>query len=399
MPHRHILCLNAGSSSLKFKLYGASSLTQLCSGLCERVGEVGPGADNFHATTLVSRVSQRLEFRDHAAALQRVECYLKGDLGIHPHDVVAVGHRVVMGRDHNEAVVIDGSVKRAIEEGALLAPLHNPANLLGIQAAEQAFPSATQVAVFDTAFHTSIPPYNRTYALPRTLNKKWGLAKYGFHGTSYRYLAKRMASQLGKAVGDCDLILMHLGAGASMCAVKGGRSIDTSMGMSPMAGLVMATRSGDVDPSIIAFLVDKEGVTADDVERILNNQSGLLGLCGKNDLRDVHEAARQGDGDAQLAIDVFVSRVRHYLASYFFQLEGRVDAIVFSAGVGEHDGEVRRRVLEGMGWAGVELDVDMNEKASGLARIDTGAGKTQVWVVPTDEELGIAEEVKMILQA
>jgi acetate kinase len=419
-----VLCLNAGSSSLKFKLYGVGSLTQLCSGLCERIGDALGNFPNFHATvsspasspasspTAVPAVDERIELRDHAAALRRVVRFLTGDLAIHPSDVVAVGHRVVMGGRRDAAVVVDERVKKEIEEGALLAPLHNPANLLGIQAAEQAFPSARQVAVFDTAFHTSIPARNRTYALPKSLNEKWGLAKYGFHGTSYRYLANRVALQLGKAVDDCNLILMHLGAGASICAVKGGRSIDTSMGLSPTAGLVMATRSGDVDPSIVAFLVGKERMSADEVERILNGQSGLLGLCGKKDLRDVHEAARQGDGDAELAIDVFVSRIRHFLASYFFQLEGRVDAIVFSAGVGEHDGEVRRRVLEGMGWAGVELDVDLNEKASGLARIDTGAGSAratrrsapkrttaQVWVIPTDEELGIAEEVKMILQA
>lgn len=322
-----VLVLNAGSSSLKFKLYAlVSPLAQQCSGLCERIGDSISTSPNFRATSCPPNtvVEERLEFRDHGAALQRVGRYLKGDLGVDPSAVFAVGHRVVMGRHHNTAVVIDGRVKKSIEEGALLAPLHNPANLLGIQAAEQAFPLATQVAVFDTAFHTSIPPWNRTYALPKILNERWGLAKYGFHGTSYGYLAKRMAAQLGKVVASCDLILMHLGAGASMCAVKGGRSIDTTMGLSPTAGLVMATRSGDVDPSIVAFLVDKESMTADDVERILNGQSGLLGLCGKKDLRDVHEAAGRGDRDARLAIDVFVARIRHYLGSYFFQLEGRV---------------------------------------------------------------------------
>ena len=381
---KRILCLNAGSSSLKFKLFDllpSSILSVVCSGLCERIGDASPSRSttNFHVYgdhERVDDVDNAEPFLDHVEALKRVERYLKSDLGVDPDDVVAVGHRIVMGRDHDAAVVIDGDVRREIEEGALLAPLHNPPNLLGVAAAEVAFPAAMQVAVFDTAFHTTMPDYNKVYALPKKLRDKYKIRKYGFHGTSYKYLTEQAASRLGKP--KPNLILLHLGAGASMCAVKDGRCVDTTMGFTPTAGLCMNTRSGDVDPSVVAFLVDQEGMTADQVEAVLNSESGLFGLCGRKDMRDVHEAERRGDRDAKLAKDVYVNRIRCFLGSFFVQLGGQVDAIVFSGGVGEHDAEIRRRVLDGMEWAGV-----------GTA--------TRVFVIPTDEERSIAQQVVDLL--
>ena len=254
------------------------------------------------------------------------------------------------------------------------------------------FPAARQVAVFDTAFHTTMPRWNKTYALPKRLAEKYRIRKYGFHGTSYRWLTEQAALRLGKDVGDVNLILMHLGAGASMCAVKGGKCLDTTMGLTPTAGLVMATRCGDIDPSVVAFLVDKEGMTADEVESVLNLESGLVGMCGLKDIRDVHAAERRGEAAAAEALDVYVARIRGYLGSYMFQLGGRVDAVVFSAGVGEHDAEVRRRVLEGMEWAGLALDVEKNAAVvgGGAARIDRDGTVVPILVVPTDEERSIA---------
>ena len=261
------------------------------------------------------------------------------------------------------------------------------------------FPAARQVAVFDTAFHTTMPRWNKTYALPKRLAEKYRIRKYGFHGTSYRWLTEQAALRLGKDVGDVNLILMHLGAGASMCAVKGGKCLDTTMGLTPTAGLVMATRCGDIDPSVVAFLVDKEGMTADEVESVLNLESGLVGMCGLKDIRDVHAAERRGEAAAVEALDVYVARIRGYLGSYVFQLGGRVDAVVFSAGVGEHDAEVRRRVLEGMEWAGLALDVEKNAAVvgGGAARIDRDGTVVPILVVPTDEERSIAMQVSELL--
>ena len=315
------------------------------------------------------------------------------------------------------------------------------------------FPAARQVAVFDTAFHTTMPRWNKTYALPRwvltlarrcaparpdsltratrfarslarRLADKYGIRRYGFHGTSYRWLTEQAAAQLGKDVGDVNLVLLHLGAGASMCAVKGGKCLDTTMvdierdlrvlvrpdsltlatrfagplvrqGLTPTAGLVMATRCGDIDPSVVAFLVDKEGMTANEVESVLNYESGLVGMCGLKDIRDVHAAERRGEAAATEALEVYVARIRGYLGSYVFQLGGRVDAVVFSAGVGEHDAEVRRRVLEGMEWAGLALDEAKNDAAvdGRAARIDRGGTVVPILVVPTDEERSIAMQV------
>lgn len=386
---------------MKFKLF-EQNLSVVCHGLVERIGD-----DDVRSTNFLLDLGQDAEysrrttevFQDHLAALKGVERCLKSDLGVHADDVVAVGHRVVMGGDRDSAAVIDDCVKREIERGSTIAPLHNPANLLGVNAATAAFPGAIQVAVFDTAFHTTMPEHNKTYALPKKITEKYRIRRYGFHGTSYKFILGEAAQRLGKAVEDCNLILMHLGAGASMCAVKSGRSIDTTMGLTPTAGLVMATRCGDVDPSIVAFVADKEGITADEVELVLNSQSGLFGLCGKKDMRDVHEAARRGDRDAKLAIDVFIARIRSYLGSYLFQLGGchNVDAIVMSGGIGEHDADVRRRVLEGAEWAGICLDPSKNE--ANAVRIDTGQGSTQLLVIPTDEELAIAKEVSQILRS
>ena len=368
-----VLVLNAGSSSLKAQYLEVGGEVAF-DVTVERIGE-GGGAPADHTEAVATLLA-------------------RFDDGTPRPD--AVGHRVVHGGAALTApTLLDADALTAIEEVVPLAPLHNPANLAGIRAAMDAFGEVPHVAVFDTAFHATMPPAAHRYAVPSAWHDEHGVRRYGFHGISHAYVSRRAAELLGRPVQDLRMVTAHLGNGQSLCAVEHGISVDTSMGMGPLAGLVMGTRSGDVDPTVVQYLVDEVGLGLDEVMRALNKRSGLLALAGSNDLRDIEARAADGDEDATLALDVMVHRLVGYVAAYAVRL-GRLDALVFTAGIGEHSPLVRRRVCDGLGLLGVRLDTDANEAVDGEARVDTGAGPA-VLVVPTDEEGEIARQVTAVV--
>ncbi|MFP5345976.1 MAG: acetate/propionate family kinase, partial [Actinomycetes bacterium] len=393
---RHVLVLNAGSSSLKYRLVDVDSGGAPASGLVERIGEetsslrhTGPRGE--------TRVTERMA--DHEKALRAVlELFASHGPDLTSADVVAVGHRVVHGGERfADPVLIDDAVVATIEELVPLAPLHNPANLEGIRVARRVFPDLPQVAVFDTAFHQTLPPVAYTYAVPRHWERKYSVRRFGFHGTSHAYVSRVAAEMLGREPADVNVITLHLGNGASATAVAGGRSVDTSMGLTPLQGLVMGTRSGDIDPAVPAHLADVAGYSLDEVTEGLNRRSGLLGLTGYNDMRTVQQLADDGNEDARLALDVYCYRIRSYVGAYFAVL-GRVDAIVFTAGIGEHSPPVRALSLQGLSSFGVEVDAERNDADTGGARsISPPDGRVAVLVVPTDEELEIARQAVALL--
>lgn len=354
--------VNSGSSSIKWELLEVESGERMRGGIVERIGEAG---------------------LDHAAAMRRI----LDDLGgVHP---AVIGHRVVHGGSRfSAATVVTDEIESAIDELSALAPLHNPANVLGIRAARAAFPGVPNVAVFDTAFHQTIPPAAHTYAVDVEVAREHGVRRYGFHGTSYQYVSGRVAELLQRPIGELRLIVFHLGNGASACAIDGGRSVDTSMGMTPLEGLVMGSRAGDIDAGAL-FHLGRAGFSLAELDTLLNRASGLLGLSGHGDMRDVL-ARRTDEADARLAFDVYTHRIRHYLGSYLAVLGG-VDAVVFTAGVGENSPEVREAVLDGMQWAGIHLDASRNE-TRGTTVISPDDSPVAVLVVPTNEELEIARQ-------
>lgn len=347
--------INSGSSSVKYEAIDVESGAVTASGIVERIGEPG------------SPVA------DHAAAFEIALRELPGDPAV-------VGHRVVHGGARFlEATVVTDEVEAAIDELSSLAPLHNPANLAGIRAARAAMPHVPQVAVFDTAFHHTLAPAAYTYAVPSAL----GIRRYGFHGTSFSYVSKETARVLGRPLADLKMVILHLGNGASVCAVDGGRSVETSMGLTPLEGLVMGTRSGDIDPGALIHLLGQMDAAA--LDDLLNRRSGLLGLSGRGDMREVEAAAVAGDAAAQLALDVYAHRIRAYVGAYLAQLGG-LDAIVFTAGVGEHDAAMRSRALAGMEWLGIRVDPALT------GPIISPPGGVAVLVIPTNEELEIAAQ-------
>ena len=356
--------VNSGSSSIKWELVDVESAEKLKGGLVERV-------------------------TDHESAMLGVLEEL-GD--VHP---AVIGHRVVHGGSvFTAATLVTDEVEAAIDELSALAPLHNPANLAGIRAARAAFPGVPNVAVFDTAFHQTLAPEAYTYAIDAGVARENGVRRYGFHGTSYQYVAKASAELLGRA--DAKLVVFHLGNGASVAAIDAGRSVETSMGMTPLEGLVMGTRSGDLDAGIL-FHLGRAGSTLDELDTLLNRRSGLLGLAGSGDMRDVQGKAADGDAEAQLALDVYHHRLRHYLGAYIALLGG-AHAIVFTAGVGENSSATRAAVVRGMGWLGIELDESLNAAPSKDARVvSSGASRVSVLVVPTNEELEIARQSVALL--
>ncbi|GAB1694216.1 acetate/propionate family kinase [Krasilnikovia sp. M28-CT-15] len=364
-----ILVLNTGSSSVKYRLFdGAETVAK---GLVERIGE--PGGD----------------VPDHETALQQIMDKL--DLA----GLVAVGHRVVHGgSEFTRATVIDDEVVATIARLVPLAPLHNPPALSGIEVARKLLPEVPQVAVFDTAFHATIPPEGVTYAIDAELAQRWGVRRYGFHGTSHAYVARRTAALLGVPAERADIITLHLGNGASACAVRGGRSVATSMGMAPQGGLVMGTRSGDIDPAIVFHLHRVAGLSVDEVENMLNRHAGVRGLAGENDMREVERRFEDGDPAATLAVDVYCRRIREYVGAYLAVL-GRADAIAFTAGVGEHSPIVRGRALAGLSALGIDVDPERNERNAPV--ISPDGAPIAVCVVPTDEELEIAEQARATL--
>ncbi|MDQ1569898.1 MAG: acetate kinase [Actinomycetota bacterium] len=365
-----VFVVNSGSSSLKYQLVDLDTGESVVGGLIERIGEKGSDAPN-HEAAMTSAL-------DH--------------LG-HGHDIAAVGHRVVHGGTvFTAATVITDQVERQIDELAVLAPLHNPANLIGIRAARKSLPDVPQVAVFDTAFHRTLPPEAYTYAIDAELARKHGVRRYGFHGTSFKYVSEAAAQLLDRPLESLKMIVLHLGNGASACAIDGGISIDTSMGMTPLEGLVMGTRSGDIDPSVLGHLHRQAGLGFEELDRLLNRESGLLGLAGSGDMRDVQEAADRGDEKSGAALAVYLHRIRTYVGAYIAQLGG-VDAIVFTAGVGEHSAVVRERSLAGLSTLGISVDSTRNKAdASGARFISPEQSPVAVLVVPTNEELEIARQ-------
>ena len=363
-----VLVVNSGSSSLKYRLVDTGTGRALAGGIVERIGEDG---------------------LDHTAAVTLMLEAIGGVLAEHPP--VAVGHRVVHGGDLFIApTLITDAVEADIDALADLAPLHNPGALLGIRAARRAFPALPHVAVFDTAFHQTLPPEAYTYAIDREVAREHRIRRYGFHGTSHQYVSERAAAFVGRDVRDLKQIVFHLGNGASVTAVDGGRSVETSMGMTPLEGLVMGTRSGDLDPAILLYLARTAGLSVDDLDVLLNRRSGMLGLAGVSDMRDVGERRDAGDPAASLAFDVYVHRLRAYAGAYLAQLGG-VDVISFTAGVGENAPRVRAAAMATLGFAGVEIDEERNQaRRSDVRAISTDASAVTVLVVPTDEELAIA---------
>lgn len=406
----NILVLNAGSSSLKFQLIRTDpeSLARdedqrLAGGMIDRIG--GQALLTFEAAGQAPR-REAASVRDHRAAVDRVLRWLTSpDSGV-PIDGVreidAVGHRVVHGGEYfRRSVLIDDEVLRRIEDTIELAPLHNPHNLRGIQATREALgPGVPQAAVFDTAFHHTLPERAYLYAIPYSLYRRYRIRRYGFHGTSHRYVAYRYRNLTGVPRSETRVISLHLGNGCSACAIDAGNSVDTSMGFTPLEGLVMGTRSGDLDPAILDYIAVKEGLDLAEVDTLLNKQSGLLGISGlTHDMRELlDEAEEHDDRRARLAIEIFAYRARKYIGAYLAALGG-ADSIIFTGGIGENSAAVRARILEGMEWFGIELDPALNAATIGRAegRISTPDSRVGVWVIPTDEELLIARDTMRLV--
>ncbi len=392
----NILILNAGSSSLKFSLFAFPSGRRLARGVIERIGE---GESPVHIFYDQHRAEYRESVTDHREALEYLERLLPR-LGILERfdSLSAVGHRVVHGGERFvEPTRIDEEVIEAIRSLVPLAPLHNPANLLGIEAMRALAPGVPQVAVFDTAFHRTVPPEGYRYAVPDEWYERYGVRRYGFHGISHAYVSREYARLRDVTLKNINMITLHLGNGASACAVAGGESVATSMGMTPLEGLVMGTRSGDLDPGIHFYMHRYVGLDPAQIDRILNHESGLKGLCGTNDMREIERRMGEGDPAAKRAFDIFVRRLIRYVGGYAALL-GRLDAIVFTGGIGEHSAAVREAVAEGLGILGVRIDGEANRSSdTGSRPIHAAKSAVELWVIPTDEERQIARETYRLL--
>ena len=396
-----ILVLNCGSSSVKYQLIDIEREETVCGGAIERIGEAEPVMGHRWAE---GTASASVEAKDHDGALMHVRDVLLDPSrgGVRSEaEIGAVGHRVVHGGEHFvQSVVITDEVEEIVEEYSALAPLHNPPNLAGIRAGRRFFPDAPHVAVFDTAFHQTMPEQAYLYALPYELYEEGRIRRYGFHGTSHRYVAERAAELLGMPATGFTGITCHLGNGCSMAAVLNGHSIDTSMGLTPLEGLVMGTRSGDIDPAIPFHLIDHMGMSVQDLDRMLNRDSGLLGISGvSNDLREVQSAAKDGDKRAELALQIFAYRIRKYIGAYLAVL-GRADAVVFTGGIGENADTMRYRILDGLDGLGMVLDPARNTECVGQeGTISTDDSPIKLLVIPTKEELLIARATHRVVLA
>ncbi len=398
-----ILIINSGSSSLKFQMIEMQDNSVLCSGLVERIGEkIGKVTyKKFPDTAKEEKTNLEQPIENHATAMRTVVKMLtdttKGVIK-DTAEINAIGHRVLHGGEaFTQPSRVDDTVIQAIKDCIPLGPLHNPANLSGIEVAQELFPGIPQAVVFDTEFHQTMPPKAFLYALPYELYEKYSVRRYGFHGTSHKYVAAETAKLLGKNKEDCNIITVHLGNGSSLAAVKAGKCIDTSMGMTPLAGVVMGTRSGDIDPAIQLYLHRTKGLSFEEIDTLLNKQSGFKGICGVNDMRDIHAKAEKGDKQAKLAFDVFVYSVTKYIGAYSTVLE-RVDAITFTAGIGENDDIAREHICAGLKIFGIKIDTEKNKnRFKEPTAIHSTDSKVQVWVVPTNEELQIARETMNVL--
>jgi acetate kinase len=387
----HVLVINSGSSSIKYQLVDATSGDALASGIVERIGlEVGKvkheGPNG--ATVLEQPVP------DHETGMRLVlDLFEQQGPQLREEDLTAVGHRVVQGGDvFDGPAVIDDAVLAQIDELSPLAPLHNPANVAGIEAARHAFPNIPHVAVFDTAFHRTMPPAAYTYAIDEQVAKEFKIRRYGAHGTSHLYVSRATAEFLGRPLEELNTIVLHLGNGASASAVRGGACIDTSMGLTPLEGLVMGTRSGDIDPAVLFHLARVGGYTIDQLDELLNRKSGMLGLSGYTDMRDVHDAVAAGDERVKTALDVYYHRIKGYVGKYYAEL-GHVDVITFTAGIGENDDIVRLNALQGLERLGIQVDPERNAgRKKQPTVISPDGAEVTVLVIPTNEELEIARQ-------
>lgn len=400
-----ILVLNAGSSSVKYQLLDMEERSVMASGLVERIGEpVGAiRHKRFPGTEREAAFAYEQPVPDHTTGLTRViELITAADTGVISgvSEIDGVGHRIVHGGESfSRSTRIDQSVIEGIKALVPLAPLHNPGGLAGIETALRLLPGVPNVAVFDTAFHQTMPAEAYRYAIPKQLYTELKIRRYGFHGTSHFYVAKQCAKILGKPFEQTSCVTVHLGNGCSMAAVKNGKCIDTSMGLTPLAGLVMGTRSGDVDPALHAFLADNKGLSIREIDSILNKQSGLKGMCGYNDMRDIHDRIADGDQDAELALKVFCRRVTQYIGQYMAVLGG-TDAICFTAGIGENDAVVRQLACQSLGALGAIIDAErnMNAKRGQYAEISAPKSPVKICIIPTNEELEIATQTLEVLK-
>lgn len=392
-----ILVINAGSSSCKYQLLEMDTHAVLCSGLAERIGQdegrlthkIAPDTDKEE------KIVQTAHFPTHVQAMEMVIALLTdAEKGVikDKSEIAGIGHRVLHGGEAvSDPVLVDERVKGIVRECAVLGPLHNPANLMGIEVAEKLFPGVPNVAVFDTEFGMGMPKEAFMYALPYELYEDLRIRRYGFHGTSHKYIAGATAKYLGKPLSDLRSITMHLGNGSSMSCVRNGKCFDTSMGLTPLEGLIMGTRCGSIDPAIVPFVMEKKGLTPEQVDTLMNKKSGLLGLCGHTDMRDVHAEVKKGNERAALALKMLVRSIKKTLGSYYFLLDGKVDALVFTAGIGENDDIVRAEVCAGLENLGIKIDAKENgTRKAGARAISTPDSSIPVLIIPTNEELQIA---------
>lgn len=390
----NILVINCGSSSLKYQLIDMNGEEVLAIGLVERIGIEGSRIK--HDTTGKERYIIEEPMKDHRKALELVlNAIVDEEHGAISSldEIGAVGHRVVHGgEDFSGSIIIDENVMEALEKNVELAPLHNPPNIIGINACKELMPNIQMVAVFDTAFHQTIPAENYIYALPFEYYEKYKVRKYGFHGTSHKYVSQRAAEMIGKDIKDLKIVTCHLGNGSSITAVDGGESIDTSMGFTPLEGLAMGTRCGDMDPAIIPFIMEKENMSIEEVNKMLNKKSGVLGISGvSSDFRDLDEADERGNERATLALNLFANRVKKYIAAYAAQMGG-IDVLVFTAGLGENSPSMRERICKGLECLGATIDKELNNVRGKDTIISNESSKVKIMVIPTNEELMIARD-------
>ncbi|HOD93251.1 MAG TPA: acetate kinase [Clostridia bacterium] len=395
-----VLVVNTGSSSLKYQLIDSENEKVMAKGLCERIGLV----NGIHTYTCTdgSSFTQECVMRDHSYAFKiMLDALISSEHGVlkSVSDIDAVGHRIVHGGERfSKPVIIDESVLKTIEECVDLAPLHNPAGILGIRVCQDVLRDIPMVAVFDTAFHQTIPDYAYMYAIPYEMYEKYGVRKYGFHGTNHKYVSQRASEIINKPLDKIKIISCHLGSGASICAIDRGKSIDTSMGFTPLAGLAMGTRSGTIDPSIISYIMEKKNMTVEEVNDYLNKQSGLLGVSGiSSDFRDLIKAKSEGNKRASLALSIFAYRVKKYICEYV-GIMGGIDALIFTAGVGENNAFIREHITTNLDIFGIKLDKKKNNTLKGEADISRDKSNVRILIIPANEELEIARQCKSLLE-
>jgi acetate kinase len=394
----NIFVLNCGSSSVKYKLYAMENEQVLAEGRVERIGQ--ENAIITHQSTGKEKISKTMPILEHTVAIQEsLNLLTHAEHGVikSVNEIDAIGHRVVHGGESfSDSVLINERTKEILDSLAELAPLHNPANVTGIRAAEKIMPKKPQVAVFDTAFHSTIPPHAHLYAIPYSVYQRYKVRRYGFHGTSHKYVSQRASEMMGRDIADLKIISCHLGNGASIAAIDGGKSVDTSMGFTPLEGLMMGTRSGDIDPGAIFYIMKKEGLSLHEIDSMLNKHSGLFGIAGVSDMRDIEKGIEEDDRLCKVAFDIYEYRIRKYIGSYVAAMNG-VDAIVFTAGIGENTPAMRSKLVSNLPYLGISIDEDQNKKRGEDVEISTPDSKVKVFVIPTDEEVVIARDTAKIV--